>query len=214
MDPRGGRAGVRRLAPGAGGLARGRRALLNLSHHMYDPWIEGPDATRVLAEYGANNFEKFAIGQAKPSSTYWSPGRARSSPTASSSGVPRTSTSSAGVPAAQHWVQYHARREGRLRRRLRDRHVSSAFRPGGGDPKLFQSYQIQGPLALELIESVFGGPLPETKFFHSTPVTLHGRDFEALRHGMAGQAGYEFIGPWSTPRTCTRRSSRPVSRWA
>ncbi len=40
-------------------------ALLNLSHHMYDMWIEGPDATRVLAEYGANNFEKFAVGQAK-----------------------------------------------------------------------------------------------------------------------------------------------------
>jgi len=40
-------------------------ALLNLSHHMYDMWIEGPDATKVLADHGANNFEKFAIGQAK-----------------------------------------------------------------------------------------------------------------------------------------------------
>ncbi|MYX42542.1 aminomethyl transferase family protein, partial [Streptomyces sp. SID89] len=41
-----------------------------------------------------------------------------------------------------------------------------------------------------------GGPLPRTKFFHSTPVALDGCSFAALRHGMAGQAGYEFIGPW------------------
>ncbi len=28
------------------------------------------------------------------------------------------------------------------------------------------------------------------------PVTLAGREFRALRHNMAAQAGYEFIGPW------------------
>jgi glycine cleavage system aminomethyltransferase T len=44
---------------------------------------------------------------------------------------------------------------------------------------------------------VFGGPLPETKFFHATPVTLDGRQIKALRHGMAGQAGCEFIGAWA-----------------
>jgi vanillate/3-O-methylgallate O-demethylase len=41
---------------------------------------------------------------------------------------------------------------------------------------------------------VFGGPLPKTRFFHSTPVSLGDRKFRALRHGMLGQAGYEFIG--------------------
>ena len=34
------------------------------------------------------------------------------------------------------------------------------------------------------------------KFFHSVPVTLAGRRFRALRHTMAGQDGYEFIGDW------------------
>ena len=58
-------------------------------------------------------------------------------------------------------------------------------------------FQVQGPQANELVESVFGGPLPATKFFHSTPVTLDGRSFRALRHNMAGQAGYEFIGQWA-----------------
>ncbi len=43
---------------------------------------------------------------------------------------------------------------------------------------------------------MFGGPLPPAKFFHSVPVTLGGRAFRALRHNMAGQDGYEFIGAW------------------
>ena len=65
----------------------------------------------------------------------------------------------------------------------------------GGDPMIFR-YQIQGPSAMALAETLFGGPLPKTKFFHSTPVELEGRQFRAFRHGMAGMPGYEFIGEW------------------
>ena len=43
---------------------------------------------------------------------------------------------------------------------------------------------------------MFNGPLPPSRFFHSIPVTLDDRAFQALRHNMAGQDGYEFIGPW------------------
>ncbi|MGY3684960.1 hypothetical protein [Streptomyces sp. TE33382] len=166
-------------------------ALLNLSHHMFDMWIEGPDATRVLTEYGANNFETFAVGQAKQYVPVTRHGHIISD------GILSREAENAyvlsGVPAAQHWVQFHAEKGGYDVAFATD--PSSAFRPGGGDPKLFR-YRIQGPLALELIGKVLGGPIPETKFFHSTQVTLNGRAFKALRHGMAGQAGYEFIGPW------------------
>lgn len=166
-------------------------ALLNLSHHMYDLWIEGPDATRLLADHGANNFEKFAVGQAKQYVPVTRHGHIVTD------GILAREAENAyllsGIPAAQHWVRYHAEQGGYDVAFETD--ASSAFRPGGGDPKLFR-YQIQGPGALELIEKVFGAPIPETKFFHATPVTLDGRAFKALRHGMAGQAGYEFIGPW------------------
>ena len=37
----------------------------DLSHHMSDTFIEGPDATRLLAAVSANNYENFAAGQAK-----------------------------------------------------------------------------------------------------------------------------------------------------
>jgi len=57
-------------------------------------------------------------------------------------------------------------------------------------------YQVQGPRAAELVARAFGGPLPQARFFHSIPVTLTGIAIRALRHNMAGQDGYEFIGPW------------------
>ncbi len=40
-------------------------ALSDLSHHMRDLFIAGPDATRLLADHSANNYENFAVGQAK-----------------------------------------------------------------------------------------------------------------------------------------------------
>ncbi len=91
-----------------------------------------------------------------------------------------------------NWVRYHGEQGGYDVSFSTD--PSSAFR-GGADPRLFR-YQVQGPLARDLVESVFGGPLPPAKFFHSVPVTLNGMSFRALRHNMAGQDGYEFIGPW------------------
>ncbi|WP_405566820.1 aminomethyl transferase family protein [Streptomyces phaeochromogenes] len=166
-------------------------ALLNLSHHMYDMWIEGPDATRLLADHGANNFENFAVGQAKQYIPVTKDGNIVTDGILAREAEHKYLLS--GVPAAQHWVQYHGER-GRYDVSFAN-DPSSAFRPGGGDPTLFR-YQIQGPLAQELVERVFGGPLPRTKFFHFAAVGLDGRAFRALRHGMAGQAGFEFIGPW------------------
>ena len=40
-------------------------SLSDLSHHMFDTFIEGPDATRLLSAVSANNYETFAVGQAK-----------------------------------------------------------------------------------------------------------------------------------------------------
>jgi len=40
-------------------------AISDLSHHMWDLWIEGPDALKLLMDYSANNYDNFVIGQAK-----------------------------------------------------------------------------------------------------------------------------------------------------
>jgi glycine cleavage system aminomethyltransferase T len=65
-----------------------------------------------------------------------------------------------------------------------------------GDPKLFR-YELQGPNALAIIEKVTGNPAPELKFFHMGEVEIDGRRVGVLRHGMAGQPGFELWGPWA-----------------
>jgi vanillate/3-O-methylgallate O-demethylase len=165
-------------------------SLSDLSHHMFDTFIEGPDATRLLSDVSANNYEKFAVGQAKQFIPVAADGNI-----VTDGILARTAEQSyvlSGIPAAQNWVKYHGEKGGYDVAFTTD--PSTAFR-GGANPKLFR-YQVQGPQARELVETVFGGPLPPSKFFHSVPVTLDGRAFSALRHNMAGQDGFEFIGPW------------------
>ncbi|HTR95465.1 MAG TPA: hypothetical protein VMI73_27345 [Trebonia sp.] len=165
-------------------------SLSDLSHHMFDTFIEGPDATRLLSEVSANNYEKFAIGQAKQFIPVTARGNIVTDGILERTGEQAYTLS--GIPAAQNWVKYHGETGGYDVAFVTD--PSSAFR-GGANPALFR-YQVQGPHAKDLVETVFGGPLPPSKFFHSVPVERSGMRFRALRHNMAGQDGYEFIGPW------------------
>jgi vanillate/3-O-methylgallate O-demethylase len=165
-------------------------SLSDVSHHMFDTFIDGPGATRLLSDVSANNYEKFAVGQAKQFIPVTGGGDI-----VTDGILARTGAGSyilTGIPAAQNWVKYHGEKGGYDVAFSTD--PSTAFR-GGRDPRLFR-YQVQGPQARELVEAVFGGPLPPSKFFHSIPVAVGGRQFSALRHNMAGQDGYEFIGPW------------------
>ncbi len=165
-------------------------AFSDLSHHMSDLFIEGPDATRLLKDVSANDYELFVLGQAKQFIPVTQQGLILTDGILMRSDPEKYNLS--GVPAAQNWVRYHG---------IKGKYdVAFAIDPDssnrkGGDPVLFR-YQIQGPNALDVVDRCFGGPLPKTKFFHSTPVSLDGRNFRAFRHGMAGTPGYEFIGEW------------------
>lgn len=163
--------------------------LSDLSHHMRDLFISGPDATRLLSDVSANNYEEFAVNQAKQFVPVAQDGRIVQDGILLREADDRYVLS--GPPASQNWVMFHAQKGGYDVELVDD--PSSEFRFTGGPPVLFR-YQVQGPRALALVEHVFGGPIPETKFFHSTPVSLDGRSLRALRHGMSGQPGYEFIG--------------------
>ncbi|GAA3918423.1 aminomethyl transferase family protein [Microbacterium invictum] len=164
-------------------------SISDLSFHMSDTFVRGPGAARLLSDVSANNIETFEIGQAKQFVPVAADGNIITDGILLREG--EESYVLSGVPAAQNWVTYHASAGGYdvdL-----DTDPDRSFTPG--DPRLFR-LQVQGPAALELVERAFGGPLPETKFFHSVEVSLGDARFRALRHGMAGQPGYEFIGPY------------------
>lgn len=166
-------------------------ALFDLSFHMSDTFLEGADATRLLSAVSANNYEKFSIGQAKQFVPVAYDGNIITDGI-----LLRTATDAytlTGPPASQNWVKYHAQAGGYDVTFSTD--PDSSVRKDA-DPKLFR-FQVQGPLALEVIERALGGPAPEVRFFHSAQVVIGGRVVRALRHGMAGQAGFEFIGDFA-----------------
>ena len=169
---------------------RSGAALFDLSYHMFDTVFEGPDATRLLRETTANNFDKFAIDQAKQIVPVSYNGNIVTDGILLREAENRYTLS--GVPAAQNWVKYHADALGYDVEYSTD--PDSSVRKDG-DPLLFR-FQVQGPRAMAVIERALGGPAPDIRFFHSRPATIAGVPVRALRHGMAGQAGFEFIGPY------------------
>jgi syringate O-demethylase len=47
------------------------------------------------------------------------------------------------------------------------------------------------------MQKVLGQRPPEVKFFHVTTLNIAGKQVTALRHGMAGQPGFELVGPYA-----------------
>ncbi|BBA95508.1 putative aminomethyltransferase [Actinacidiphila reveromycinica] len=163
-------------------------ALMDLSYHMWDTFVTGPDATRMLRELSANDYERFAVNQAKQLVVVNENGYLVGDAILLRRGEQDYVIT--GRPTVQNWLTYQAQQRGYDVSLTSDPDCS---RDPAHIPPFFR-YQVQGPYAQQLIESAFGGPLPETRFFHASDVTLAGKTFRALRHGMAGQPGYEFIG--------------------
>ena len=164
-------------------------ALFDLSHHMFDLFIEGPDAVRLLSHVSANNYEKFAVGQAKQFITVGENGSLMQDGILVRLGDQKFNL--IGIGAAVNWVVYHATQDNYDVTLTSD--PTSDFRQG--NPVLYR-IQIQGPKAGEMLTTMFGDQLDDIKFFHFREVRLGDVKVNALRHGMAGQAGFEFFGPW------------------
>jgi syringate O-demethylase len=49
---------------------------------------------------------------------------------------------------------------------------------------------------MKTMAKVLGQTPPDLKFFDMTEITIAGKTVGALRHGMAGQPGFELYGPW------------------
>jgi syringate O-demethylase len=172
--------------------------LFNQSYHMAELAVRGPDALALLSHLGVNTFDNFAVDKAKQF-------------------VPCTPDgyvigdvilfhladdvfNMVGRAPVLNWVTFHAH-TGDYDVEL-ERDERSAMR-SDGRRRSFR-FQIQGPRAMEVIDAVLGRPAPELKFFNMTTVQIAGCEVRALRHGMAGQAGWELFGPWDDGDTVRR----------
>jgi vanillate/3-O-methylgallate O-demethylase len=165
-------------------------ALLDQSHHMTDLFIEGPDALRLLSDLGVNTFTNFEVNRAKQYVAVNADGYLIGD--AILFHLEDELYDLVGHPMVVDWVQFHL--DAGDYKAVAERDDNSAVR--SGPPKLYR-YELQGPTAAAVIEQATGAPLPATKFFDMAEFTIAGRRVRGLRHGMAGQPGFELFGPWA-----------------
>ncbi|HEY5263798.1 MAG TPA: hypothetical protein VIJ37_02310, partial [Steroidobacteraceae bacterium] len=166
--------------------------LFNQSYHMAELMIEGPDALEFLSGLGINSFKGFA------------PDKAKQFVPCSHDGyvigdvilfyLAENQFNMVGRAPTLNWVSYNAEISGRRVTCTYDERT--AARPDPQNRRHYR-YQLQGPNASKVVESATGRPAPDLKFFNMCWMEIAGRKVRALRHGMAGQPGFELMGPWT-----------------
>jgi glycine cleavage system aminomethyltransferase T len=164
--------------------------LFNQSYHMADLAVRGPDALKLLSHLGVNGFESFAVDKAKQFVPCTPDGYVIGDVILFH--LADDEFNLVGRAPVLNWVTYHAQTGGydaevELDQRwaLRSDNRRRSFR-----------FQLQGPNAMDVIRKVLGSEPPEIKFFNMRAVPIAGREVTALRHGMAGQPGWELFGDW------------------
>lgn len=169
-------------------------ALMDQSHHMTQLFLSGSDLIGMLETISPNTFATFRPGVAKQLISVNKNGYLIGDGILFYNHEGDEGRVLIGHHILIDWVRYNAELAEAAGRDVHHRlEANSHMRQG---PPTFYRYQLQGPSANEVMEKLFGGPPPEIKFFHIGDVTIAGRSVKALRHGMAGQPGFEFFGPW------------------
>lgn len=138
--------------------------------------IVGPDALRLLSDVSVNSFANYAIGQAKHLIHCNQDGKIIHEGVLSRLGEEEFMLHGRGG----FWVDYH-------------------LRHGNYDAQTIEDdwfvFQVAGPNALAILESVTKDNLRDIKFMHHGEIEIGGHKVFALRQGMSGEIGFELQGP-------------------
>ncbi len=164
--------------------------LFNQSYHMAELKVTGPGALKLLSGLAINTFANSAVDKAKQFVPVTPDGYVIGDVILFH--LAEEEFNLVGRAPVLNWVTYHAETGGHdvelefdQRTALRSDGRRRSFR-----------FQVQGPNAMDLIAKVLGEAPPELKLFNMRAVTIAGRPVRALRHGMAGQPGWELFGAW------------------
>ena len=161
--------------------------LFDQSFHMTDVYFDGPDVKRLFSDVGVNSFDKFGANKAKQLVACNEDGYLTGD--AIVFGWSDHRYSLVGIPGLSNWVQSHAEQGGYDVEITRDERVLD----NQGRRLLFR-YQLQGPLAWEIVQKAHGGPIDHIKFFNIGEFTIAGVPVRALNHTMTGIPGQEMTG--------------------
>ena len=167
-------------------------AVVDQSYHMDDCYVEGAEAVEFLEHIAINRFEKI---RNQP------PPRAINLCLCNPDGyiigdqilfhLEENRFSSVGSVWANNWIRYMAETTDF------DVETETPYGPYMEDtsPSDYR-FQIQGPHAIDVMEEVVDGELPQIPFFQMDVVEIGGHDVHALGHGMAATPGLEIFGPY------------------
>jgi syringate O-demethylase len=165
--------------------------LFNQSFHMVDLEVRGPDAFAMLNHLGINSFKGFVPDRAKQFVPVTPDGYVIGDVILFY--LEENRFNLVGRAPTIEWVEYHAA-TGDWDVTV-ERDERTAVRPDPENRKNYR-FQLQGPNAMAVLEVAMGQTPPDLKFFHMARIEIAGVEVRALRHGMAGQPGYELFGPW------------------
>ncbi|HKY80302.1 MAG TPA: aminomethyl transferase family protein [Sphingobium sp.] len=166
--------------------------LVDMSFHMTELHIRGADCVKLLAGLATNKLDPFPVLRGKQLIFLGHNGYMIGDVIAFREAEDHVRL--VGAPSAIHWVQFNAE-TGNFNVEVVRR--ESFYGRSGDSPDEFR-IQVQGPKALALMQEVTDKTLPDIKFFHIGEFKISGRPVRALRHGMAGEAGFEIYGPWAS----------------
>jgi vanillate/3-O-methylgallate O-demethylase len=170
-------------------------AIMDQSHHMTQLFLWGADLIPMLASISPNTFATFRAGIAKQLIAVNQNGYLIGD------GILFYNSDDAeGLVLIGHhilidWVRFNAEKEQAAGKDVHHRLEANSAMRGGIDPTFYR-YELQGPEADKVMQKLWG-EIPEVKFFHIADVEIVGKKVKALRHGMAGQPGFEFYGPYA-----------------
>jgi vanillate/3-O-methylgallate O-demethylase len=169
--------------------------LFDQSHHMFNLFIRGPEALKLISDTGINSVANFPVNMAKqfvpvtPAGNVIGDGILFHLDEEEFVWVGR-------APVAS-WLSYQAESGGYSVEIEVD--PRSPSRPYGKPvTRAYWRFQIQGPNAWPIIEKVNGGPVEQLKFFRMAEMNVAGERVRTLRHGMAGAPGLELWGPYES----------------
>jgi vanillate/3-O-methylgallate O-demethylase len=168
--------------------------LYDQSHHMYNTFISGPDALKLISDTGINSVANFPVNMAK-----------QFVPVSPEGGVigdgilfhlDEEEFVFVGRAPVANWLEFQGSSGYDVEIRNDPRSTSRPY--GKAVTRDVWRFQIQGPNAWPIIEKLNGGTLEQLKFFRMDSMTIAGERVRTLRHGMAGAPGLEIWGPYES----------------
>ena len=168
--------------------------LFDQSHHMFNTFISGPDALKLISDTGINSVANFPVNMAK-----------QFVPVGPEGGVigdgilfhlDEEEYVFVGRAPVANWLEYKGSSGYNLEIRQDPRSPSRPY--GKSVTRDVWRFQIQGPNAWQVIEKLHGGDLEQLKFFRMAEMNVGGEPVRTLRHGMAGAPGLEIWGPYES----------------